>query len=92
MRLAACLGMFPKTPGAQDIFFPEGKLYIAGKALGPSSKERTRAARAVCAHCPVLRECHAYAEAFKIEYGVWGGRPHSTRERIRQRQEARQQL
>jgi WhiB family transcriptional regulator, redox-sensing transcriptional regulator len=30
-------------------------------------------ARQVCAGCPVMRQCHARAEANKEEFGVWAG-------------------
>lgn len=41
---------------------------------GSAQKE----AKAICAACPVKRECRAYAEKSKSYYGIWGGeaRPH----------------
>ena len=47
-----------------------------------SAKRRDRrvsAAKAVCATCPVRRECLSYALARPERYGVWGGL--TTRER-----------
>lgn len=43
-----------------DIFFPE---------RGGSSK----AARALCADCPVRAECLEYALANHEDFGIWGG-------------------
>ena len=31
------------------------------------------AAQAICAGCPVRRECHEFAEATSQVYGVWAG-------------------
>ncbi len=39
-------------------------------SAGPADLER---ARAICARCPVRRECSAAAEANAERYGVWGG-------------------
>jgi WhiB family redox-sensing transcriptional regulator len=39
----------------------------------PSRSRRERAAQAICAECPVLLECRAYALAAREAYGVWGG-------------------
>jgi WhiB family redox-sensing transcriptional regulator len=49
--------------GAADpeLFFPER----AGTDID--------AAQAICAGCPVRRECHEFAEATNQVYGVWAG-------------------
>lgn len=45
-----------------DLWFPEG----------PGASPR--AAQEVCAGCPVLEPCGAYAESEGFTYGVFGGR------------------
>jgi WhiB family redox-sensing transcriptional regulator len=40
---------------------------------GESHQARERAAKRVCAGCPVLGPCRAYALAAREPYGVWGG-------------------
>ena len=39
----------------------------------PEREVRERKAKAVCASCPVLAECLAYAISRPEKYGVWGG-------------------
>jgi WhiB family transcriptional regulator, redox-sensing transcriptional regulator len=41
-------------------------------AAGPS-RERAEQAKAVCAVCPVRRECLQFALATRQAHGVWGG-------------------
>jgi WhiB family redox-sensing transcriptional regulator len=43
---------------------------------------RDRAAKAVCARCPVRIECADYAIRSREPYGVWGGLTEEDRERI----------
>lgn len=45
----------------------------------PDRGANTQKARAVCAACPVRRECLEYAVRWRIPFGIWGGR--SVRER-----------
>ena len=52
-----------------EVFFPE---------LGGS----TRAAKAICAQCPVMARCRAYAVEHH-ERGVWGGTSDGDRARLR---------
>ncbi|WP_037608916.1 WhiB family transcriptional regulator [Streptacidiphilus rugosus] len=40
---------------------------------GLSWQAREDAAKRVCAGCPVLEPCRAYALASREPYGVWGG-------------------
>ena len=40
---------------------------------GPSKRRRERDAKAICATCPVIAECAAFALATREPYGVWGG-------------------
>jgi WhiB family redox-sensing transcriptional regulator len=56
-------------------FHPEGE-------RGPSRDARDRSAKAICASCPVIRECAAHALAVREPYGVWGGLTEDDREAI----------
>ena len=47
-------------------FGPEGESHTARTA-------RVRAAKRVCAGCPVLEHCRTYALENREGYGVWGG-------------------
>ena len=59
-----------------DVFFhPEGE-------RGPAREARERAAKAVCATCPVIEQCREHALAVREPYGVWGGLSEDDRERI----------
>ncbi|MEU9079272.1 WhiB family transcriptional regulator [Kitasatospora sp. NPDC004745] len=40
---------------------------------GVAATARERAAKAVCARCPVRAECRRHALATRERYGVWGG-------------------
>lgn len=40
---------------------------------GSAYQQRERAAKQVCAGCPVLLECRRYALDAEEPYGVWGG-------------------
>jgi WhiB family redox-sensing transcriptional regulator len=56
---AACVGADP------DLFFPVG-------STGPALEE-IAAAKRVCARCPVISECLAWALGSGQTSGVWGG-------------------
>jgi WhiB family redox-sensing transcriptional regulator len=58
---AACRGEDPNT-----FFHPEGE-------RGPARAARERAAKAICAACPVVKECALHALAVREPYGIWGG-------------------
>ena len=58
-RYAACRDADP------DIFFPVS-------AVGPGHDEVARA-KAICARCPVRRQCLQFALATRQAHGVWGG-------------------
>ena len=47
---------------------------------GAERAARQAAAKAVCATCPVIRECAAHALAVREPYGVWGGLSEEDRE------------
>lgn len=40
---------------------------------GPRRRARERAAKSLCARCPVVRECLQHALRVREPYGVWGG-------------------
>ena len=40
---------------------------------GRAQEAREARAKAICARCPVIRECAAYALTAGERYGVWGG-------------------
>lgn len=48
--------------------------------------QRERAARRVCASCPVSTECLRHALTRPEEFGIWGGLNPAERERLRSRQ------
>ena len=56
-------------------FHPEGE-------RGPSREARDRAAKSICASCPVMQQCAAHALAVREPYGVWGGLSEDDREAI----------
>ncbi len=59
-----------------DLFFhPEGE-------RGPRRAARERAAKDICARCPVIAECSAWALMTREPYGVWGGLSESDREEM----------
>lgn len=56
---------------------------------GSSRLRRDRAAKAVCASCPVRMECADYAVRAREPYGVWGGLSEEDREQIYARLDSR---
>ncbi|MFI6642442.1 WhiB family transcriptional regulator [Streptomyces sp. NPDC050504] len=59
LRSAACVRVDP------ELFFPVG-------TSGPALRD-TRAAKAVCARCPVAEQCLSWALDTGQATGVWGG-------------------
>lgn len=60
-----------------ELFFPEHQ----GKS--------PRAAKRICAVCPVQAECLEYALQHREQFGVWGGTTERERRRMRPRQPRR---
>lgn len=56
-------------------FHPEGE-------RGQARDARERAAKAVCARCPVMRQCFEASLAAHEPYGVWGGTSEAERTEI----------
>ena len=52
---------------------------------GPSRRAREAAAKALCAVCPVSRECLEHALTVREPYGVWGGLSVNERENLLRR-------
>ena len=67
--VGACLNADP------DLFFP---ISSAGRGLGQIAQ-----AKAICARCPVRRECLEYAHAHAPNHGIWGGTTPEERQRAR---------
>jgi WhiB family transcriptional regulator, redox-sensing transcriptional regulator len=70
---AACQGL------GDDLFF------ATSNERGASRRHRERAAKAVCATCPVVDPCLAWALAASEPYGVWGGQSPEERSRLKSR-------
>src|SRR3954452_3472152 len=47
-------------------FHPEGE-------RGSARRRRAEAAKAICATCPVIKECREQSLTVREPYGVWGG-------------------
>jgi WhiB family redox-sensing transcriptional regulator len=56
-----------------EIFFP------------PRGPRKDSTAKAICATCPVRRECRQYALKASEEHGVWGGLNAAEREDLKRR-------
>jgi WhiB family redox-sensing transcriptional regulator len=69
----ACLRADP------DLFFP---ISSAGRAIIQIAQ-----AKAICARCPVRRQCLEFARAHEPVYGIWGGTTLEERERVRRREQ-----
>ncbi len=52
------------------------------EAFFPEKGGTTNPAKRICARCPVLANCLAYALENKIHFGVWGGLSERERRRI----------
>jgi WhiB family redox-sensing transcriptional regulator len=59
---AACRGL-----ASAAFFHPDGE-------RGASRMRRERAAKKICASCPVIQDCLDWALKVPEPYGVWGGR------------------
>jgi len=51
-----------------ELFFP-----VSPGGPSPDQADDGRAARAICATCPVRRECLQFALATRQAHGIWGG-------------------
>ena len=48
--------------GKEDQFFPD-----------PSDRYAIRAAVAICAECPVKKQCQEFARTIRVRHGIWAG-------------------
>ncbi|MGX1267943.1 WhiB family transcriptional regulator [Streptomyces phaeoluteigriseus] len=62
-----------------DLFFP-----IGGSNSGPTAMQMDEA-KAVCRHCPVTRQCLAWAVDTGPVEGIWGGTTEGERRAMRLR-------
>ena len=67
---AACRGL-----DSGMFFHPEGE-------RGSAKEARERAAKALCATCPVIEQCRTHALKVREPFGVWGGLTESERQVI----------
>jgi WhiB family redox-sensing transcriptional regulator len=74
--LSACRGAEPTL-----FFHPEGE-------RGQARARRERAAKQICATCPVIAECRAHALTVREPYGVWGGLGEGERAELLARRDA----
>jgi hypothetical protein len=58
----------------------------------PPKGDQGKAARRICAQCPVCVQCLAYAVAADEEFGIWGGLNRAERVRLRDAVLARQSV
>ena len=58
-----------------DLFFQEN--------IGGDFVENQLAAKALCATCPVVKECLAFALKHDEPYGIWGGMTHQERKALK---------
>lgn len=66
------------------------RLFFEPEDEGAKPRERRiRAAKAVCAACPVRRECLLFALATPERYGIWGGFTARERATLKQRRTPR---
>jgi WhiB family transcriptional regulator, redox-sensing transcriptional regulator len=65
-----------------DLFFAENEEGAPGKVAKASGM--TKAAKRVCARCPVQHLCLDYALVNRITWGVWGGATEDDRRGMRQ--------
>jgi WhiB family redox-sensing transcriptional regulator len=54
--------------------------YHPDNERGPAREQRERAAKLICARCPVLIPCRRWALRTREPYGVWGGLSAAQRE------------
>jgi WhiB family redox-sensing transcriptional regulator len=64
-----------RATGVGLFFSPDGE-------REPARQAREQVAKAICARCPVVDVCAAYAVAAQERYGVWGGLSEADRRRI----------
>lgn len=69
-RLGSCRGM-----DVESFFHPDGE-------RGLRRRERDDRAKQVCAGCPVMEPCRAWARQVQEPFGVWGGESEDERQAV----------
>ncbi|WP_285502512.1 WhiB family transcriptional regulator [Actinokineospora sp. NBRC 105648] len=64
---------------------PTERFFSPDNERGRARDLRIRAAKSVCAHCPVLSRCRDHALRTREPYGVWGGLDEQERAELRRR-------
>lgn len=64
-----------RDKGTDAFFHPQGE-------RGSARRNRAAAAKAVCATCPVIKQCREHALKVQEPYGVWGGLSEDERSEI----------
>lgn len=67
---AACRGL-----DSALFFHPDGE-------RGAARADRENGAKAICAACPVVRQCRAHALIVREPYGIWGGLTEAERDHL----------
>jgi WhiB family redox-sensing transcriptional regulator len=62
-----------------ELFFDQGR------DSGHATRDRHRAAKAICALCPIRAECNLVGRADLTLEGIWGGETHQERRQARRR-------
>lgn len=86
MRLGACRR--PDLPLDQRRAFSELFFPVVGRSHAAKRRyeRQARAAKSICAQCPVRDDCLAHADRLGIDVGIWGGLTEEEREeRTKQR-------
>jgi len=60
-------------------FHPEGE-------RGSARRRRAAAAKAICATCPVIKQCREQSLTVREPYGVWGGLSEDERRALKRRE------
>jgi WhiB family redox-sensing transcriptional regulator len=60
--------------------------YVPDKLRGPSKLQHEERAKAICARCPVIKECLRQALDQAERYGIWGGMTPNERTELLKRQ------
>jgi WhiB family redox-sensing transcriptional regulator len=62
-----------------ELFFP---VPTKKGRYGAEAHQTIKAAKAICAQCPVIGQCLAYALNNDIRFGIWGGMSERDREKL----------
>ena len=64
---------------------PESKDKNAEQLIAGEVTARAEAAKAICATCPVIKECREQSLKVREPYGVWGGLSEDERRALKRR-------